>query len=182
MRPSEVSISPGTTRLTRTTGAPSTAALRHTASSAALDAAYAGIGIDSRPASEPMSTTEPPSGKRSSASLQPRKWLRRLIASTRSQSSTLVPPKPIPPPTPTFITRPSRPPAPAVASSNTRVSSPSSAASPTAVTAEPPSPSTSSAVARALSPSMSATATAAPSRASSNEIARPLPIGGSGMP
>src|SRR5205823_4716794 len=117
-----------------------------------------------------MSTTEPPSGKRSSASLQPRKWLRRLIASTRSQSATLVPPKPIPPPTPTFITRPSRPPTPAVASSNTRVRSASSAASPTAVTAEPPSPSTSSAVARALSPFMSATATAAPSRARCCEL------------
>ena len=60
-RPREVSIRPGTTRFTRTRGAPSIAADRVRLSSAAFEAPYAGIGMYSIAASEPIRAIAPPS-------------------------------------------------------------------------------------------------------------------------
>ncbi len=181
-RPSGVSTRLGTTRLARIPLAiPSRATCRQRAGNAAFDASYAGIPVAARRlAAEPMNTIAEPGSSTCSAAAATRKCALVLTANVSSHWAAVVPAIPRPSPIPTFSTRPSRPPSAVADSVTTDAQSSGDATSVSTTAAICPSLRTRAAVASAASASRSAQAIAAPSLAASTDMARPLPIGGSG--
>src|SRR5262245_47298100 len=125
-----------------------------------------------------MKTIDDPGASFGSASRQQSTGSRRLTASVASHSSVTTPRRSrAPTPMPALHTRPSSPPSPPSASATIRTTSASRVMSASTTIPSPPALRMPSRVSCALAPTRSATATRAPSRAKSNAIARPFPIG-----